>query len=494
MRLNQLVLFISKCPEEYVGVKQFEMPESGGSIGRSAGCTLSLIDHNRFISGTHCLISVYGDTFYISDVSTNGILVNGNKILKNQPVSICDGDIISMGQYEISIALEQVVATQDIASDIAPERDSTDPLVNLGEVVVEESVQVGSLEDIFMETKLDEIESHDPVAHLQFSMHSEDDHLISDENNLESSQVNSINNSRQIVDDSLSIHSEIELSSLIPEDWMGMEKLKTQLEQDQDKPDGAFIHHQNAYSSEKGKVEGTHPSLEGVGSKPRQLNVGEDSRQKWEEVTQPFVPTAQEPTPHNEKEITSNLQGELGNDSSQDLGQFVVTKDLAQAFCEGLGINEADLISKEPEFFKQMGTCLRLCMDNLQKELREIELIKDEPENIQQEANLTELMLILNSQDLLAPTELIEQMLDELQKHRTIYSKAVSDLLIKQSTITDPMRFEDDYVKGSIFTTKSKLWSEYTEFYTHKRRQLHETSLQGQIKEIYNKSTKESHA
>ncbi|MCZ8489685.1 FHA domain-containing protein [Vibrio lentus] len=28
------------------------------------------------------MLSVYGDTYYISDISTNGTLVNGNKILK----------------------------------------------------------------------------------------------------------------------------------------------------------------------------------------------------------------------------------------------------------------------------------------------------------------------------------------------------------------------------------------------------------------------------
>ena len=72
MRLHQLVLYIAKCPEEYTGSKHIEMPENGGSIGRAPGSTLHLIDHNRFISGTHCLLSVYGDTYYISDVSTNG--------------------------------------------------------------------------------------------------------------------------------------------------------------------------------------------------------------------------------------------------------------------------------------------------------------------------------------------------------------------------------------------------------------------------------------
>lgn len=223
MHSNQLVLFVSKCPEEYTGVKHIEMPESGGSIGRSPSCSVSLTDHNRFISGTHCLISVYGDTYYISDVSTNGTMVNGNKILKNQPVAIVDGDIISLGQYEIGVSLEHVTSTQDIAADIAPERVSNDPLVSLGDAVVEEEEKVGALEDLFMETKQDDIDCHDPVAHLNFSMQRDDDHLIRDDEHPEPEQPKTVESTRQVVDDSFSIYSEFDQPSLIPEDWMATE-------------------------------------------------------------------------------------------------------------------------------------------------------------------------------------------------------------------------------------------------------------------------------
>ncbi|MDG2708535.1 FHA domain-containing protein, partial [Vibrio parahaemolyticus] len=192
------------------------MPEGGGSVGRAPSCTLSLTDHNRFISGTHCLISVYGDTFYISDVSTNGTMVNGNKILKNQPISIVDGDVVSLGQYEIGVALEHISAVQDIAADIAPERVSNDPLVNLGEAVVEEEEKVGSLEDLFMETKQDGVNTDDPIAHLKFSMQREDDYLIRDVEKPEPAPAKTIENTRQVVDDSFSIHSEFDIPNLIP--------------------------------------------------------------------------------------------------------------------------------------------------------------------------------------------------------------------------------------------------------------------------------------
>ncbi|MDW3139243.1 FHA domain-containing protein, partial [Vibrio sp. 1288] len=151
----------------------------------------------------------------------NGTMVNGNKILKNQPISIVDGDVVSLGQYEIGVALEHISAVQDIAADIAPERVSNDPLVNLGEAVVEEEEKVGALEDLFMETKQDGVNTDDPIAHLKFSMQREDDYLIRDVEKPEPAPAKTIENTRQVVDDSFSIPSEFDIPNLIPEDWLG---------------------------------------------------------------------------------------------------------------------------------------------------------------------------------------------------------------------------------------------------------------------------------
>jgi type VI secretion system protein ImpI len=173
--------------------------------------------------------------------------------------------------------------------------------------------------------------------------------------------------------------------------------------------------------------------------------------------------------------------------------QVTASSELGRAFYEGLGVTDPELISDEAAFFKQMGTCLRLCIENLQKDLHEVESLKEEQGSAQQEANLTELMLILNSQNLLAPNELVEQMLDELNEHQIIYNKAINELLIEQSKISDPVTFANEY-RRSLFTTKSKLWSEYQQFYAQNRRQLLESSLKGQIKDMYNKTIKGSHA
>ncbi|HAS3028506.1 TPA: FHA domain-containing protein [Vibrio parahaemolyticus] len=504
MQTHQLVLFISKCPEEYTGAKHIEMPEGGGSVGRAPSCTLSLTDHNRFISGTHCLISVYGDTFYISDVSTNGTMVNGNKILKNQPISIVDGDVVSLGQYEIGVELEHISAVQDIAADIAPERVSNDPLVNLGEAVVEEEEKVGALEDLFMETKQDGVNTDDPIAHLKFSMQREDDYLIRDVEKPEPAPAKTIENTRQVVDDSFSIHSEFDIPNLIPEDWLGgvatsKESVEPATEQAKQ---AAFIPEDFAHTkpvSPQASV--VQPDV----NQPQQpqyeaplnhatSNVtqrAEPVSQKWEEVTQAFVPSAQPTQP--ETKAKEAQQGFVSNESLA-IESAAHSSDIGKAFYEGLGISNPDLISNEALLFKQMGACLRLCIDNLQKDLHEVESLKGEQGLSEADSNLAELMLTLNSQNLLSPNELVEQMLDELNDHQIIFNKALNELLIEQSETNDPVTFANDVASKSMFTTKSKLWGEYLEFYANNRRQMNETSLKGLIKKNYTKAIKGSHA
>ncbi|MEL7413544.1 MAG: FHA domain-containing protein [Pseudomonadota bacterium] len=504
MQTHQLVLFISKCPEEYTGAKHVEMPEGGGSVGRAPSCTLPLTDHNRFISGTHCLISVYGDTYYISDVSTNGTMVNGNKILKNQPVSIVDGDVISLGQYEIGVSLEHVTAAQDIASDIAPERVSNDPLVNLGEAVVEEEEKVGALEDLFMETKQDDVNTDDPIAHLKFSMQREDDHLIRDVEKPEPAKAKPVENTRQVVDDSFSIHSEFDIPNLIPEDWLGgaaTSKASVEPAAEQTKQ-AAFIPEDFAQTEDvplqarRVEPDVTQPQMPQYQAPLNHAtsNVAQRAEpvgQKWEEVTQAFIPSAQPTQP--ETKATDNQVGFVSNDP---LGteSAAHSSDIGKAFYEGLGISNPELFSNEALLFKQMGTCLRLCIDNLQKDLHEVESLKGEQGLSEADSNLAELMLTLNSQNLLSPNELVEQMLDEINDHQVIFNKALNELLIEQSETNDPVTFANDVASKSMFTTKSKLWGEYLEFYANNRRQMNETSLKGLIKKNYTKAIKGSHA
>ena len=503
MRINQLVLVISKCPEEYVGSKSIEMPEEGGSIGREAGCTVSLTDHNRFISGTHCLLSIYGDTYYISDISTNGTLVNGNKILKNQPVSLCDGDRVSLGQYEVSISIELVTTSYDIASEIAPERDSTDPLMNLEESVVEEEAETGALEDLFMETKPDGVDTHDPVEHLKFSMQRDDDYLVRDESNEKNLMKSSIEPQRQVVDDSLSIHSEFDLPSLIPEDWMGMEEEQQANLNAQDIADDQTKIPNRLKPT---NIEGTDfksDTLTGSSDVPKRKptkvppvtiipnsvipNSANIQSHKWEEVTQEFVPHTESQEQPVESESRTQSNTALSETSYEH-------ENVTHAFFEGLGVDLESDTKHDALFFKQMGACLRLCIDNLYKDLQSVEELTDESSFAHNDLSLTTLMLTLNSQNLLAPNELIEQILDELSEHDTLYAKAINDLVLEQLKANDPQQFANTLSQETRFLSKSKLWQKYSEHYEQNTRQFNESTFKALMKDRYSKVAKADHA
>ncbi len=496
MRLNQLVLTIAKCPEEYTGSKHIEMPEEGGSIGRNPSCTLTLADHNRFISGTHCLISVYGDTYYISDVSTNGILINGNKVLRNQPVSLYEGDAVTLGQYEMHVVFEQIALAQDIAADIAPERDSSDPLVNLGEPVVEEELQVGSLEELFMETKPDEIDGQDPITHLNFSMQRDDDFLIQDEEHRKPQPAEPIDNRRQIVDDSFSIDSEFDIPNLIPEDWLGAEKTASAPPRTDNHPpqEKVFVepapHVEKQPNAQSFNAEAYQAAHTVKAATQQTVQTGTPT-QSWEEVTLPFEPKHQAES--SEASVTPSVNVEpttIHTETPPTSGPL----GMSEAFFQGLGISEPELVQQDEQFFKHMGMCLRLCMDSLQKELNDVETLKQDGESQNTTANLTELMLTLSSQKLLAPHELIEQMLDELSDHRVLYERAISDFLVEQINACEPKKFEHDFSNNKKFASKSKLWSAYTAHYDQNRLKFNDHSVKKLIKENYEKIVQEKHA
>ncbi|HEX5046093.1 MAG TPA: type VI secretion system-associated FHA domain protein TagH [Gammaproteobacteria bacterium] len=81
----------------------------GGSIGRNEGNDWVLPDPERFISGSHAVISCRNGTFYLRDVSTNGTFVNGSAqpVGKGMEQPLTEGDRLQIGEYEITVSLDR---------------------------------------------------------------------------------------------------------------------------------------------------------------------------------------------------------------------------------------------------------------------------------------------------------------------------------------------------------------------------------------------------
>lgn len=459
MKLVQLVLNIAKYPDDYMGAKHIEIPESGGSIGRAQGCYVTLTDHNRFISSTHCLISVYGSTFYLSDVSTNGTLINGNKILKNQPVSLYDGDQISLGQYEVSVEIESIASNTDIAIDIDPSRDTADPLANLGELEVEpdrsDSVALGN--------------------------------LFEDEETPE--------------DESDSISAEFDSSALIPEDWLGTETSQLQTSQlESSQLEKKQLEKKQLEKKQRETIAAlpiekvTAPKASSVPNVPKAPSVpmmAEQTDANWEELNE------SEEAPTHIRNAQVNEGQRSATASSEDALPHAENGALMEAFLEGLGTPNYAHLQNRQMFFKQMGKCLRTCLDQLQSSLEEVEQLKNDTSESQPKINLADLMLDLHQKNLLSPHELVEQMCDELDVHQRNYRSALSEAAVEQLHTLLPDVVTNCNSPQFGLTEKVELWRALSKTQISNVQDFTRSPdrvIQRRLKEKYNQNTEELNA
>lgn len=78
-----------------------EVPEGQFAIGRSSECQLSLDD--ALVSRRHAVLIVRGDTVEVEDLaSRNGVLVNGVRV--ERPTRLVDGDVLTIGSQQLTIA------------------------------------------------------------------------------------------------------------------------------------------------------------------------------------------------------------------------------------------------------------------------------------------------------------------------------------------------------------------------------------------------------
>jgi type VI secretion system FHA domain protein len=71
------------------------------SIGRNPGNDWVLPDPERQLSKTHCVITAAGGRYTLTDLSTNGVFVNGSpeRVPRNSEIPLTDGDEFRVGEY-----------------------------------------------------------------------------------------------------------------------------------------------------------------------------------------------------------------------------------------------------------------------------------------------------------------------------------------------------------------------------------------------------------
>ena len=79
------------------------------SIGRGPGNDWVLPDPERSLSKTHCAVTAEGGRFILTDLSTNGLYVNGatQATERDSRIVLTDGDDFRLGDYGITVALAE---------------------------------------------------------------------------------------------------------------------------------------------------------------------------------------------------------------------------------------------------------------------------------------------------------------------------------------------------------------------------------------------------
>ena len=74
----ELVLEVINTPELKEGCSQsWRFKQSGGVLGRSPECEWRIEDQSFYVSRQHARVSHDDNAFYLTDISRNGILLNG---------------------------------------------------------------------------------------------------------------------------------------------------------------------------------------------------------------------------------------------------------------------------------------------------------------------------------------------------------------------------------------------------------------------------------
>ena len=89
------------------GASQTKLLERGTlSIGRGPGNDWVLPDPDRHLSKTHCVVSIENGRTILTDVSTNGVHINGARqaTARDSRTELTDGDDFRLGDYTITVA------------------------------------------------------------------------------------------------------------------------------------------------------------------------------------------------------------------------------------------------------------------------------------------------------------------------------------------------------------------------------------------------------
>jgi pSer/pThr/pTyr-binding forkhead associated (FHA) protein len=92
--------------------REYTVPDAGASFGREIGN--EIVISSTEVSRRHAEVVAGADGYVLNDLSTNGVFVNGTRIVKSQPLG--RGDVIKIGPEEYRFYADAAVAATPLAA------------------------------------------------------------------------------------------------------------------------------------------------------------------------------------------------------------------------------------------------------------------------------------------------------------------------------------------------------------------------------------------
>ena len=132
-------------------------------IGRAKDNDWILPDKDRYISGHHAMIKYRNQEYFISDASTNGLFINHSDTAlgDDNPARLNDGDHLTIGEYEIAVALIEENSNQETST--LPNTSTISDEISFGSFEEYDSNALNQVidENAFMPDKI-EVENEQP--------------------------------------------------------------------------------------------------------------------------------------------------------------------------------------------------------------------------------------------------------------------------------------------------------------------------------------------
>jgi len=118
---------------------EVELDRGELKIGRSAGNDWVLPDPERLVSSQHCVIQYRDGTYYITDTSTNGVILQnaGTRLRRGSSEPLQDGEVLKIGEYEIRVQISGI----SVAPSAPPASGMADDPFNSFEALLSRSAQ-----------------------------------------------------------------------------------------------------------------------------------------------------------------------------------------------------------------------------------------------------------------------------------------------------------------------------------------------------------------